>query len=189
VKRFLEEKPVNSAVLEMPASEMGAGLNAIVTVLQQLCDVLEKTTADEYAMKPVDVVNSSIAGHVRHCLDHVAALLIGAATGRMSYDDRERGTEIETCRFAAIRAIQEQVCRLEELCEKAPDQPISLRVQLSAAGPEATVQTSLGRELSFVLSHTIHHNALIAVIAKLLDIAVPDRFGYAPSTLAYLEHR
>jgi hypothetical protein len=183
----LEEKPVISAVLEMPASEMDAGVNAIVTVLLQLRDVLEKTTAEEYVMKPVGVVNSSIAGHVRHCLDHVAALLNGATTGKMSYDDRERGTEIETCRFAAINAIHEQISELKDLWDRSPVQPISLRVLLSAAGPEVTVQTSVGRELAFVLSHTIHHNALIAVISKLLDIPLPDRFGYAPSTQAYLE--
>jgi hypothetical protein len=51
------------------------------------------------------------------------------------------------------------------------------------------VETTVGREFAFVLSHTVHHNALIAVIAKLLGVQVPERFGYAPSTLAYLEHR
>ncbi len=60
---------------------------------------------------------------------------------------------------------------------------------MGATAPSIAVPTSLGRELAFVMSHTIHHNALIGVIAKLLGIDVPERFGYAPSTLAYLETR
>jgi hypothetical protein len=45
----------------------------------------------------------------------------------------------------------------------------------------------VGRELAFVLSHTVHHNALIAVMALTLGVSIPDRFGYAPSTIAHLE--
>jgi hypothetical protein len=60
-------------------------------------------------------------------------------------------------------------------------------VTVSSAGPPVEVETTLGRELAFVLSHTVHHNALIDVIAKTLGVLVPDRFGYAPSTIAHLE--
>jgi len=49
------------------------------------------------------------------------------------------------------------------------------------------VETTVGRELAFVLSHTVHHNALIAVMAKTLGVPVPERFGYAPSTIVHLE--
>jgi hypothetical protein len=41
--------------------------------------------------------------------------------------------------------------------------------------------------LAFVLSHTIHHNAIIGVMANTLDIPLPARFGYAPSTIAHQE--
>jgi uncharacterized damage-inducible protein DinB len=60
---------------------------------------------------------------------------------------------------------------------------------VSAASPAVEVETSVGRELAFVLSHTIHHNALIGVMAMLLGAPLPDRFGYAPSTIAHLEKR
>ena len=45
-----------------------------------------------------------------------------------------------------------------------------------------SVQTSLGRELAFVVQHTIHHAALIAVLLDILGVRVPADFGYAPST-------
>jgi uncharacterized damage-inducible protein DinB len=38
------------------------------------------------------------------------------------------------------------------------------------------------RELAFVISHTIHHCALMAVLLAVQGIPVPYRFGYAPST-------
>jgi uncharacterized damage-inducible protein DinB len=64
---------------------------------------------------------------------------------------------------------------------------LRLRTMVSSAGDLIKTETSLGRELAFVLSHTIHHNALISVMAMLMGVSVPERFGYAPSTIAYLE--
>jgi uncharacterized damage-inducible protein DinB len=39
-----------------------------------------------------------------------------------------------------------------------------------------------GRELAFVINHTIHHQALIAVLLAWHGIEVAPRFGVAPST-------
>jgi hypothetical protein len=164
-------------------------IEPLIVVLHQLSGVLRTTSDEQYVMKPVGVVNSSMGGHVRHCLDHVDPLLGGAIVGAISYDDRQRGTAVETMRTEAIEAIERQVRDLEDLRSLPLDYPITLRVLLAATGPAVNVETTLGREFAFVLSHTVHHNALIAVIAKLLCIPVPERFGYAPSTLAYLEHR
>jgi hypothetical protein len=58
---------------------------------------------------------------------------------------------------------------------------------VSSCLPPTEVETTVGRELAFVLSHTVNHNALIAVMALTLGVPVPDRFGYAPSTIAHLE--
>jgi uncharacterized damage-inducible protein DinB len=165
------------------------GVNAIVAVLRQLRDLLRVTSPEQYVMKPVGVVNSSIAGHVRHCLDHVEALLAGAITGTMDYDDRQRGTDVEKSRLTAMGVIDKHIHGLEYLRTCLLDQPILLQALMSASEPAITVETTLGRELAFVLSHTVHHNALIAVIARLLAIEVPERFGYAPSTLAHMDNR
>ena len=62
---------------------------------------------------------------------------------------------------------------------------LRLTALVSSSLPPIETETTLGRELIFVLSHTIHHNSLIAVMAKTLGVVIPDRFGYAPSTLAH----
>jgi len=74
----------------------------------------------------------------------------------------------------------------------ASEEPRSRRTakqpaMVSSCLPPTEVETTAGRELAFVLSHTIHHNALIDVMARTLGVPVPDRFGYAPSTIAHLE--
>lgn len=158
----------------------------LAACLQQLADVLEAASDEQYVMRPVGVVDSSLGGHVRHCLDHFAALLRGATAGYIDYDDRERGTPLESCRaaaLAAIRTFQERVARLNDAML---ERPIRLRAIVSGDGLAVEAASSLGRELVFVLSHTIHHNALIAAMCKTLGIPLPERFGYAPATIAYL---
>ena len=43
------------------------------------------------------------------------------------------------------------------------------------------------RELQFLLSHSVHHYAIIAMICGQHEIEVPEGFGVAPSTLKYRE--
>jgi uncharacterized damage-inducible protein DinB len=45
-----------------------------------------------------------------------------------------------------------------------------------------SLTTSLARELVFALQHTIHHQAIVAVLLHEQGIAAPAEFGYAPST-------
>ncbi len=164
-----------------------APVAALAEVLRQLTAVIQSLTDEQFAAAPVGVFPSSIGGHVRHCLDHVAALLRGAESGCLNYDDRKRGTDVETDRRIALdetRRLEREVVRA---CAQRPDRPISLTSLLTAAGPAVDVHTSLSRELTFVLSHTIHHNAVIAAMARTLGADVPPSFGYAPATLSFLQ--
>jgi hypothetical protein len=43
----------------------------------------------------------------------------------------------------------------------------------------------MARELEFLLSHTVHHYAIVAILCRLQGIAVDDGFGVAPSTLRH----
>jgi uncharacterized damage-inducible protein DinB len=160
---------------------------SLAATLSQLAQVIAALDDEQYSRRPVGVFESSIGGHARHCLDHVEALLAGALTGHIDYDSRRRGTEIETNRMAALEAIRRQRARLAWLDAKAADEGLQLSVLVCPAHPSLLTETTIGREIAFVLSHTVHHNALIAAMAKTMGIRVPDRFGYAPATIAYLE--
>src|SRR5437667_2882419 len=85
-----------------------AAILPIVAVLRQLAEVVRAMTDEQYRTKPVGVVSSHVGGHVRHCLDHVEALLAGVEQGEVDYDRRQRGTDVETRRVAALDAIGRQ---------------------------------------------------------------------------------
>jgi uncharacterized damage-inducible protein DinB len=161
----------------------------VIAVHRQLGEVIESLTDLQYVQKPVGVIASSIGGHVRHCLDHVAAILVAAHTGKLNYDHRERGTAVESNREAALHVIARQEGELADLAGLPNHRRLRMTTLLASSGQSIEVPTSLGRELAFVLSHTVHHSALISAMVQMLGVKVPDRFGYAPATLAYLEQR
>jgi hypothetical protein len=161
----------------------------MVGLLRQLGELLGRLGDEQYVRKPVGVVPSSVAGHVRHCLDHFEALLAALETGWLDYDDRRRGTDVERCRSAALAALRRLEGRLLQMRWPEPDQPLRLTALLSPGSPPVEVVSSVGRELAFVLSHTIHHNSLVGTMVALLGIEAPARFGYAPATIAYHEGR
>lgn len=169
-------------------SPIVAPVTALVRLLDDLSDVIDRVPDQVFARKPAGKPSGSIGAHVRHCLDHVGALLDGARTGRMSYDDRVRGTEAETDRLAAltrIRAVTETVLDLDP---RLIPRCVRLRVRLDARGTTTEVQSTVGRELAFVISHTIHHNATIALLLSEMGTDLPKRFGVAPSTPSPASH-
>ena len=159
----------------------------LLATLDQVAGLVASLTDEQYRLRPIGPGSGSIGGHVRHCLDHVESLLAGVATGRIDYDQRQRGTDVETCRGAALDAVHRQTRQLLDLTDCSWHHRLRLSVLLSSCGPSVEVTTSLGRELAFVLSHTVHHNALLAVMARTLGVPLPEGFGYAPSTIAHLE--
>ena len=50
-------------------------------------------------------------------------------------------------------------------------------------------ESSLERELLAVMSHTVHHYALIAIALRLGDFDPGVGFGVAPSTLRYWQEQ
>jgi uncharacterized damage-inducible protein DinB len=181
------QQPLLSSSAGPAESQLPAAVLPVTAVLRQLAEVVGVMTDEQYRRKPVGGVSSSVGGHVRHCLDHVDALLAGVERGEVDYDLRRRGTEVEASRQAALDAIARQERQLLALPPRSERRPLRMSSLVSPALPPAEVQTTVGRELVALLSHTVHHNALIAVMARTLGVPVPDWFGYAPSTIAHRE--
>lgn len=139
--------------------------------------------ADEaiYTARPI-AASGSIGEHVRHCLDHIAALVAATPSRAMSYDRRERGTAVERDPAEALRQIMRLQASVDRWGVRSMDDPVCVTSLVTPAGESVTGWSTLGRELAYVNSHTIHHQALIAVLLELAGVPVPDHLGLAPST-------
>ena len=158
----------------------------LVQIMRELRELLGSISSDQYSARAGDLfANSTIGGHVRHCLDHARALIDGWRTGVVEYDHRARGTHIETDLPAADAELGRLIASVERLAKLDADESIGVSVMPTRDGLSITLSSTLARELAFVLSHTIHHNATIRSIALSLGSTVPVSFGYAPSTLAH----
>jgi len=74
--------------------------DAAIETLRQGEAFLAEISEENYTRKVPAVFNASVGGHYRHCLDHFRNLLAAAGSGELNYDHRERGTMVETNRFA-----------------------------------------------------------------------------------------
>ena len=165
-------------------SPVVAPVTALVRVLDELCDVVERIPYELFACPPAGRPSGSVGAHVRHCLDHVSSFLEGVSSGRMSYDHRARGTHVETSRTAALAQIRSLTGAVLDLDPSALSRTIRLHVRLDAHGTCTVVQSTVGRELTFVIAHTIHHNATMGLLLSEAGTTLPRRFGVAPSTPA-----
>ena len=157
-------------------------VRALIRRLDELSDALLATPAEVYCARIEPAVSGTIGEHVRHTLDHVGAILSNDGVAPLTYDARERGTPVETDVDEALRQIFRVKSGLERLRGRHMDEPIAVRSQIAASGADVVTWSTVGRELAFVMSHTIHHQALIAVLLAWHRIGVDPRFGLAPST-------
>ena len=158
-------------------------VRALVRQLDDLASVLMGLDVDTFTARPRPDISGSIGAHVRHMLDHVTAFVDAVGRGVVNYDRRQRGTDVEADPAAALSRICSLHGGLERIASRDTDDPICVITQFSADGSTLATWSTIGRELAFVMSHTVHHQAIIAL---LLDgratPALPARFGYAPST-------
>lgn len=152
-------------------------------LLRQGTDLLERLSDLLYSA-PVRGW-APVGAQYRHVLDHYTAFLGGLAGGRVDYDARNRDEMIERFRSAALDATRR--C-LEGIAALAGQEDRSVLVQTdSGAGPESPDwrPSSIGRELQFLCSHTVHHFALIKLLLEGSGVELSTEFGTAPSTLSY----
>ena len=154
-----------------------------------MLSLLDRIDADRYARSAPPVFPSGIGSNVRHSLDHYANFLSGLEFGTVDYESRQRGTDVETDPDSARRQIAEIIKGLKKLTASDEDKALHVHVEDGGAGPECVplASSSVRRELDFLLSHTVHHNALIAVALRIDGFDPGEEFGVAPSTLRYLQ--
>ena len=86
--------------------------------------------------------------------------------------------------MAKIKAIIEDLSKISAAAER---RELEGPVEVSTESPDVPEwsQSSVKRELQFLLSHTIHHYSLVAVALRTQGFEPGAAFGVAPSTLRH----
>lgn len=162
-------------------------VHANIHFLQQGIDLLSSITDDQYAMNNGKYFKSGVGKHFRHIIDHYLSL-VNREGDRVDYDDRKRDTRLESDRSFAIEKMKFIINGLEEISADSSKIDSSVTVRSNEGSGEednAWSDSSIRRELQFLISHTVHHYALIAIILKTIGCKLSEDFGVAPSTLKY----
>ena len=155
-------------------------------VLRQGLDLLDQLDDEQFCNGVPALKLAGPGSHFRHVIDFYRRLFEGLAESdsprTIDYDRRERDPRIESERSACRAAIDEVRARLGALgrVDGRVDRPLAVRCDQLP-----TAQSTLERELQGLVSHTVHHYALIAIAARAHGVDPGDEFGVAPSTLAY----
>ncbi len=166
----------------MPTHKQPGSSN--IGFLHQGESLIRRLQKDLYTGASELVPGGTVGTHFRHCLDFYVSFLRGLETGNVDYDARDRTPQWETSPERALGAIARVVRDLEVLQAEDAHRPLQVR----GDGPqdeEGWSRSSIGRELQYLLSHTIHHYAIIGSILRSQGFEPGPDFGVAPSTLRH----
>jgi uncharacterized damage-inducible protein DinB len=168
--------------VETPARSFEASL------LRQAVTLLESLPDGVYTRTSPFTPGGTVGRHLRHCVDFFERFFDGVPTGRVDYSARRRDPAVETSRAAALSRFEGLEERLAATVGLDPGRSILVRPEdddSDPRDPRAWSRSSIGRELRFLASHTLHHFALIAVLLRTLGHRIDPEFGVAPSTLRH----
>lgn len=168
----------------MPTRVTSELAHANLACLRQARELLGRLGDEDYrAAAPGG--RGGVGAHLRHVLDHCDCLVDGVAPGVVDYDSRERDVEVESSRARALERIERAESRLAALRSADATRELRVLVDSGERGRRSEARTSLARELQFLVSHTVHHFALIALLLRARGVEPGADFGVAPSTLKF----
>lgn len=155
-------------------------VEGLIHELLQAVDLINRMNNADFVRESVR--SGSVGAQFRHNLDFLNCFLTGAQEGIVDYERRERDPLVETDKTYAAAKFALAIEKVELLSSEEPEKILLVRSEID---PSALHTSTVSRELEFVLSHTIHHHALVAEKLEANGTAAPRNFGVAPSTLKY----
>lgn len=162
-------------------------LNTGMTRLaEQLLNLLQSISVADYQAPLTVLDGASIGQHVRHIVDFFTCLEKGVAAGVVDYALRQREPEIESNPDCANRVLK---AALAQLLLVPNSLPLAMKGDFLGVqeAQRPLFQSSLGRELTFVHDHAVHHMAMIKIglSSRCPELLSNADFGVAPSTIKY----
>jgi len=171
----------------MSAEQIPAADN--IGFLEQGIRLIERLDDASFTRAPGGPFRGGVGPQFRHCLDLYDCFLRGLDDGRVDYAARERDNRVESDRERAGESARRIIELLSRLDASRLQSGLAVRSEIEPGGrPVEWNASSVGRELQFLLSHTIHHYALIGAMLTQQGIELAGDladFGVAPSTLRH----
>lgn len=156
----------------------------LCALLEQGAELARGLEVETFAHASALAPGGSVGAHLRHVGDFVRAFLRDLDAGRIDYDRRERDERSERDATRACAELQALVQTLLARTGLAGEREVEVRSEACLFGPDWQ-RSTVARELGTLLSHTVHHYALIAVLLRARGLEPAPGFGVAPSTLAH----
>ncbi len=157
--------------------------------LRQGAELVRKLDDDLFTRSVGERFRGGVGSQFRHCIDFYECLLYGLENEDLvDYSARSREQRLETERTAAADRLEQIAQRLAAIDAGSLDRPLKVRSERPVDGIPEWCSSTLHRELQFLVSHTVHHYALIASLLERLGYKLESEyadFGIAPSTLAH----
>ena len=134
---------------------------------------------DDLSYRRESRMSSSVGEQFRHNLDFLNTFLNGIDRGSIDYTRRERDPRVSTSRNYAVQKFENASRKISTLTRSKMSGLVSVR---SEAVGSLWLPSSVIREMEFVLSHTIHHHALIGEKLFAMGISLDAGFGVGLST-------
>jgi hypothetical protein len=154
-------------------------LPSINNSLNELIDLVNQLSLQEYSNSCAELSNATIGEHTRHIIEMFQCLENQYDSGIVNYDKRERNTRIQTDTAFAI----ENIVLIQHNLDK-----MNKNIELFQVidGVEMRIESNYFRELLYNLEHCTHHQALIKVaVLQFEKVIINPNFGVALSTLEY----
>jgi len=152
--------------------------------LEQGIELLQSIDGATYTRKD-PAFGSGISAHLRHCIDHYESFLGDYRGDCIDYDHRNRDPRIEEDITFASARLSSIIDRLGQIGAQDVARTIDTKMDCGTPDPELVAPSSVKRELQFLVSHTLHHYALIALQLRQQNQQVLPGFGMAPSTVRF----
>jgi len=155
--------------------------------LRQLEATIERLAGPKGQLQPEWY--AEIGVHIRHVLDYYRQLFAAESAGVFDYTRRNRSHPVESDITEARLAISTTRQRLGSL-RRLPGEAVDVVTDVCAENPTSCrLQSTWGREACYIADHGIHHVAHIVLVLRQRGVELPDRFGYAASTLRSMDDR
>ncbi len=158
--------------------------SSVIDTLKQVEILINTCDEQTYAQVP-ECALSSIGQHMRHILDHFMEFQEGIEKGLINYNNRSRGSGIETSRDIALQKAQQISAWFRDYV--VADKNIRIETEVAIDHTEnMVIDSTIERELCYLINHTIHHVAYATLLVKQFDLKIEHELGIAPATATYL---